>query len=275
MKLNLSINERNVLIRDTVAYSFFINRYTENLFSFTKISTFQYVRFTRDNFWQGVSTHQKSIERNIEREYFIARFSEYDFAQLRDGVFFLKDTDMNEVERIQFNELSEAYNIGNVFIITKKTDSYCDFFCFGADNNLNLSNFYLNNMEMLKKICGILQSRIRADLDDKPNMKVAIPQNHLLRRNPFFVADDQDMINVFHSYFINKVGEIKYRNIMQLNKQKKKCFIKMLYCLNSKKIADFLKISHRTVESHIESIKHKFFVTTKKEILRFFDIHTL
>ncbi|ASQ46195.1 helix-turn-helix transcriptional regulator [Legionella clemsonensis] len=268
MALIDAIEKKNFLV-NIYEYQSKFNQYINPLFTFTEVKFFQYVRYTKDSFWQGFCSDQKSFHHNIEQEYFVSHFAEDNFEEYQTGFFFLDSLPANEHEKKHITELRDEFNIGNLFLISQKEKDYCDFFILGTDPSLSFNNFYLNNIEMLKKICFIIQNKVANDEVKKLLPKIKIPKSNNLR-NPFYEIEEQDLLSVFHMSFLDKYL-LSRCDKMKLTVREKDCLQHLLQRYNSKKSASLLNLSPRTIETHVENIKQKFLVKSKKEILNYFE----
>ncbi len=265
--MTIATKDKNRLIKNLASYSNKLKQHLTPLFTSTKINCFQFARFTQDNYWQAVCTHQPILENIIDREYFVAHFSEDDFTKYQDGYFFMQELPANSKEKFHYRELAEVHRIGNLFMIVQKSNTYCDFFIFGADITLNMTNFYINNSAMLSKIASLIRTRICKDVNLLSSTnQVYVPKKRVLR-NPLSESEDQDILAAFHGYFVN---EPPCKNTMRLTPREKECLQFLLGGFNAKKIAQSLQVSSRTIETHIENLKQKFGVRKKKEILNFY-----
>lgn len=269
MNLILAPHKKDRLIRFVNHYQPVVKKQFEPLFSNTEIKFFHYVRFNKERIWQGLSTHRDFLIRNIEEEYFISRFSQHNFDTYCDGYFFIKDKPSNAKETKQIEELESQYKIGNLFQIVKKHQNHCDLFIFGTDVNCNFTNYYLNNIKNLDKICSIFKKNIIDIINIDKEFYVKIPKIMPLKNPYSHINFNNDLMDVFYEVYLNY--QFNKKISIKLTTREKQCLTLLLNNFSAKKIANILDISPRTVEYHFSNIKGKFFAHSKKEIIDYYN----
>ena len=81
----------------------------------------------------------------------------------------------------------------------------------------------------------------------------------------FFLKDHQ-IINAKNTFSLNYEFNAKIEQF-NLSPKQSECLFYLLRGMTSKKIADILKVSPRTIEAHVMSIKHKMDCSNKSEVI--------
>ncbi len=265
--LSISNNHKRIFIKKLLESSCSIRDEVNSLLSVTPINFFHFSRYSNDGNWQGLSINEKTFQRLLEEEYFADYFKDYDFSLIQNGNFFMKDLPMNSREKKYIDECETLCKIGNLFMISKKNKLHCDFYIFGADISLNLTNYYINKLDFMYKMCSIIETKLKDVLRNLP--KICLPKSDLLC-SPYF----NDFKNQEHSLDILNLQLLNLSSLgsnFTFTRREQQCLNYLLKGYSAKQTAAALALSPRTVENHLEGLKEKFFVKTKKEIIHIFE----
>jgi len=143
---------------------------------------------------------------------------------------------------IAMHELRQYFGLQYPVDIIDRYCGYYDMFCFATtDSNLDMINYYLNNMHKLKKFIHFFKEKA-GELIENSN-KISLPDKML----PTFKGLDKSKV-----FYTNRERE---------------CLPYLLQGLTAKQIAKILKLSHRTVEKIILNIKQKHNCQYKSELI--------
>ena len=158
------------------------------------------------------------------------------------------------------------FNIWNGLSIFKKTGDIIELWGFAADRQTeNMQNFYIENIELLKSFAASFTLRT-SDLIVSTNSNLAIYKDF----KPLTNIDDYDRreIDAFiKATPIDKSPLITEKGEVFVSKKELQCINFLVNGKIPKQIASTLGISTRTVEKHLENIKHKI-NGSKEDIIR-------
>jgi len=140
-------------------------------------------------------------------------------------------------------------------IVEPNHDGYEFFFLGTTTKNSNVINKYLSNFQLLEKFIQNFKS-VSKDLFVNLYAKRITANDWFDNKLKF------ESINSIDKY--NFLAELyKY----QFTSREIACLPLLIKGCTSKQIAEFLSISHRTVEDYVNNIKHKMNVSTKNELI--------
>lgn len=163
------------------------------------------------------------------------------------------------------------FNIWNGLSIFKQREDSIELWGFAANcNTENLQNFYIENIELLKKFTSAF-NREAAEIIIPHDDYLAIYKDFKLQ-NPKPPQDDQvQKINEF----ITATSIDKYPIIVDSKEivltEREMQFVTLLVAgKNAKQIASQFNLSQRTVEKHFENVKSKMGYRDKESIFRIY-----
>lgn len=173
------------------------------------------------------------------------------------------------LNNLQFVESKQNnYLFGNGLTIIEPQLNCCEFFSFSGHMNDNwLINFYINNLNVLKKFTIYFKYLFNNNLKKAERKKITIPRtwNNLKFKKQEILYGMQNEISKSKKIMDKEL--FKNANHHKLSNREKDV-IQYLSCgRTSKEIGKLLRISHRTVEKHLENIKLKFNCNTKIEVI--------
>ncbi len=170
-----------------------------------------------------------------------------------------------------FFDARTYFNIDNgITIIEKQMDS-CDFYYFGTTkNNAKIINFYLNNIDLLKRFILYFKDRANSIIKQADKDRIVLPDHFDQRESAS--SNESCIQELFKREFLKETaiktlkltGELKGEVLT--NKQLN-CIINLMEGKTAKEIAKTLDISHRTVEGHVTKLKTRFNCRTKNDLL--------
>jgi len=179
-----------------------------------------------------------------------------------------------------FTHGRDYYNSDNGITYIVKNDDYCEFFIFGADkNNKKIINFYINNLDLIKKFAAFFQEKSRSILKAAMNNLIVIPpvgENSKHRGNTGNTENIENIENIESLQNYNSkidsslINDLFTESSVRLTKQENNCLKGILEGKSAKVIARELGLSFRTVEYYIDNIKKKSGCRNRFEILKNF-----
>lgn len=163
-------------------------------------------------------------------------------------------TNINTHEVILRN--AEMFGIRHGITIVEPDHDGCEFFFLGTTtSNSSTINKYLSNFQLLEKFIKNFKSANK-DLFMR------------LHANKTMATDWFDNKLKFESInYIDKYSFLAELYRYQFTQREIECLPLLIKGCTSKQIAEFLEISHRTVEDYVNNIKHKMNVETKNELI--------
>ncbi|MFN3233816.1 MAG: helix-turn-helix transcriptional regulator [Gammaproteobacteria bacterium] len=215
------------------------------------IRHFAYQRKHKDGSVELLGTHpdftKKFIENKLYRHTFCGEIENYS-----NCYAFWEDIDCKEIIQLA----KESSNLTNGIVATKPSKNYCDFYYFASSPSDSLTKtFYINNIELLEKFILYFNEVAKPILRVSKRQRILYPNS-----NDLTLLASKNVLNINEkSYSVDKtLDDFYYLDLMHLTKKETKIckYIKNGY--SSKEIAQFEKLSYRTVEKHIDHIKQKF-----------------
>ena len=170
-----------------------------------------------------------------------------------------------------FYDARQYFNIDNgITIIEKQLDS-CDFYYFGTTaDNRNIVNFYLNNIDLLKRFILYFKDRANLIIKQANENRIILP-NHFEQH----VTPDESEIYMLEKFKKEFLKETAIKNFALtgelegevLTNKQLNCITYLIEGKTAKEIAKVIGISYRTVEGHIIKLKTRFNCQTKTELI--------
>lgn len=198
------------------------------------ITVFNYYKYMD----QGIirlSSHQNWAEHYFKKGYVNSSTVPPSYLQKSLNYFIWRVEDCPDMLR----DAAINFNISNGISIARKSQDGIEFYGFGTTthNTSIINNFYLNNLDTLLHYCEYFKEHAHALLNECEKNKIIISKE-----------------NVNHPTIV-------------LTSRQRDCAIYLLQGMPYREIAEKLCLSHRTIETHIESLKTKFQCRNKVELI--------
>jgi DNA-binding CsgD family transcriptional regulator len=257
-----------------------INEICKPLFAHTPITAFEYSKVYPDGSRAELSNHAAHM-----RNAFITRAKMsrvYTPALIPENNSYLLIT--NWIENMthpaqkylqeQLNSQHELFGLGNELTIIKRHKDYVEYFHFyAASNTSGMENFYINNIELLEQFILYFINTARIFINKADANRLLKPwreqEEIILPPNAKSIFPNVDKKSLIKSItpkrlFLNVQGRDVY-----LTKREIDCANLVTQGKMNRAIAETLFISHRTVETHIESLKAKTNCKDRSSLINF------
>lgn len=202
---------------------------------------------------------------DFQRDYF---FKEGGFGNIFKDVYsstkskkyFLTPSDKENIQKDRTLELMLYHNVLNSLCLYKNTNGFLSGFCFGTNRNDTIaSTFYLNTLPLLEHFIKYFNEQAcdLMDLTDKHKL-AQFDQKFNFHNNS---ADD------FEAQKVQEFLQQTQLKNFSLSPRQKECLFQLTRGKTAKQTARILGIDHRTVETHIISLKSKMECTTKEQLI--------
>jgi DNA-binding CsgD family transcriptional regulator len=213
------------------------------------------VKITNTGFFSLLGSNLESTRR-VYDEFVIGTIA-FDFSNL-EGRYICSD-DMIEKIKCKDGKIAalekidkskDKYDIRNLFQIINIVESTYEAFIFGTNQKHNLSkSAYINLISSLESYVYYIQNKYFNDFKDV-DQKILLP-NIKKEKNTFICSDskDQEIIIDNDKYYIDREKDSKF----YITKKEFKALYLIILHTNRKKVADKLKISLNTLNTHIQN----------------------
>lgn len=182
--------------------------------------------------------------------------------------------------------LKDDLNSANGLIIIEKHINFVELYFFATQpKNYNINYFYLNHIDVFKNFCFYFKEEFSRLILKAENNKIVYPENSndttIISNRKIFENNIRKHVDLFigstsSQGSVERDKNFKKCNILNiigngagcLTVREKECAYYLFLGMTMREIAHALKISPRTTEKHINSIKQKLGCYRKSEIIR-------
>lgn len=182
------------------------------------------------------------------------------------GAFMWSGLNSHEI----YNSLRDKFNIDHGLTIIQKYQDCTEFFHFGALQNNNILNIYLNNLDIFKRFICYFKDKTAELLEAAATSRIILPK----RKNQQIanVCLMQDAILIFKELTkINRYYVSPERSDIYLTKREMECLHWYVHDKTAEEVGMILGLSKRTVETHLLSAKNKTNYFKKGQLIRKFN----
>lgn len=237
-----------------------VNNITKPLFDRHPIDFFDYARIFFDGSWIFFTTYT-----GISQYLFDSGFVFLPYVNLKKTQSFHL---LSSIEKFKpyMASIKENFRIDNLFAYADKHEHYIDVFWFGSDEkNDGMVDFYLNNMDIIKNYSHYFIEEASDLIKTAEKKRIIIPT---------VLKDDYN--DAFQRIKNLSQQAAKFDvagNEVLITPREMDCLRFLKKGFTAKMIAAQLKLSSRTVESHIEKIKRKLNCHSRAQIMTLLDLH--
>lgn len=224
------------------------------LFQITELTHFEYIKSFADGSFITLTNNLPWLECYLKEDYFNVSFTRHAPNTYEQG-YILTSSLMETPGSTCVIDAALALNIYDSIALIEPGPSSCEFYLFGSSNkNSNMLNFYLNNLDLLKKFTyyfhDMAEKMIAKHTMDKfksPLILQGIP--HPQHGLPQPEATDANLFHPRYPLFNNRAEFLTKREI--------ECIYWLSQGKSSEEIGIILNLSKRTIETHILHAKKK------------------
>jgi len=226
-----------------------------------EITHFNYVRTFSDGSQISLSDNGPWLEHFYTKEYYkIGEFEKHPI-NYESGHTLWPTLSGREV----FYDARTYFDIDHGITLVEKLSDSCEFCFFAtASKNPQIVNFYLNNIDLLKRFVLYFKEKAAPILAEAQNDRLIIPQHFIKQKiaASSSVRDEFLTLTMLEKYKINFDSKV-----IELSRRELECSICLLEGLTAEQTGKKLFISRRTVEAHLDGLKSKLFCKNKHELV--------
>lgn len=263
----------NILIPENHHFFSVTNEVTQicnPLFKTYAINGFYYLRVFDDNTGYILMSHREYLEYHAKQDYPVS--PPISNKLLTDKFSFLGLPDqINKSFNPVYNAARNFFDLDYPFYMVERYNNYYDTYTFTSScKNHSILNFYLNYRDILENFKFYFLEKASQLIKIAACHKVSIPDP--LRPTFGGLKKTPSEVKNFKQQFLNKIPVEHYVvNHLEQKVAFTKKEIESLKLLNmghtAKEISERMFLSPRTIEEHLEHIKHKLGVKKKSEII--------
>ncbi|MBT4879449.1 MAG: helix-turn-helix transcriptional regulator [Alphaproteobacteria bacterium] len=264
-------NRKDSATRYTVNSAKTVEEVCEPLFENFNISYFSYVKFLPDNKYLYLGTDEEWLQCYFKNfDYSNKVHQEVQDAFEGKSFYSLRIGNQKSIKEPVLNAMYE-HDIWNAINLYTSHESEVEKFCFASNReDVDNMNFYLNNLDVLKRFIVYFKNSCDSLIDASDESKLALVQN----REPCIIGK-QAPKNPNNSQLLEKTKLKKYSFNVEcqptiLSAQEFQCLQYFTRGKTMKEIGIILNISHRTVESYINNIRRKIGYKSRSELATIF-----
>lgn len=224
------------------------------------ISHFCYFFVTQEGHSACLSSHPAWVEFYLYNDLFLHNPFLKDPQLTPEGVFFTKN--MKGAGYLESKRQAKTFGIEDSMVLTSKKDGKLQGFSFGLNSHEKNYTLFVNELPLLKRFCLEFEQRAKRSLQELASEPIDIRAflgKAFYRQNDKFFLSEKKRADFLAGL---KLGA------PDLTKREKECLSLYLEGETARSIAATLELSHRTVESYLESVKCKLNCYQKTELLK-------
>lgn len=221
------------------------------------ISSFANARVNLKGEFSTICNHPTFLTHYLEQGYHRADVSAKD-EPIEVGDYLMWD--MLDCRGKTANMLSDAalFNYRHIFTIVKKHTEYIDYYHFGTHLNLpSINQWYLNNLDKLQLFIDYFNNQLSQSKTLAIGHQITFPV-----LSPECQISGIENRSHEEQLFLKQISPASALSIRQ-----HQCIELLTQGYSAKQIATQLNISHRTVEDHLNVLKHKLKAKNKSELI--------
>lgn len=224
------------------------------------ISHFCYFFVTQEGASACLGSHPAWVEHYLYNDLFLYNPFLKTPQLIPEGVFFTKS--IKNSAYLETKKQAKTFGIEDSIVLTSKKDGKLQGFSFGLNPHEKNYALFVNELPLLKRFCFEFERKAEKPLQELASDPIDI---RAFLGNAFYKSEDQ--FHLGKEKRANFLAQLKV-SVPVLSKREKECLSLHLRGETAKRIADSLKLSHRTVESYLETIKYKLDCHQKPDLLK-------
>lgn len=234
------------------------------------ITYFAHVRITNDHEFSGISNNPAFIEHYLKNKYYTSDIHRIDESKIGNFILW---------EAIEFTEIGEqicresaSLGVHNPFTIINKGNDWTDYYHFAnntTDKRINQS--YLANIGLLNSFIEYFTEQVNLSRSLSSAYRFTFNMNAPIT-SPIMTNFGNDTLiydkaNFFQDIKLQKKPKPLQVADVDLSKRQNEILRLVIFGKTIKEISKILDLSPRTVEHYFETIKTKFNVYSKSELI--------
>lgn len=223
------------------------------------ISTFSHIRSYNENDFSLLCNHPDFVQNYAKKEYYKGDpCVQIESESIDFGQYIVWDMlDCRGLTAAMLQD-SAHYNFRHVFTLVKQSAEYSDYYHFGTHlSNIGIHQIYINNLDLLERFTQYFEAKVREDED----LCSAYNQRFSFEKNNTEVGRIPDCHRAFF------LDSLSGADNMPLSLKEIECAQLLINGKTTKEIAFAMNLSPRTIEDKIESLKSKYRVRNKTELI--------
>jgi len=233
------------------------------------ITYFANVRITNDNYFCGISNNPPFIEHYLRKKYYSADIHLIDNSKIGDFILW---------EGIEFTKIGEQIckesselGVNKPFTIIKKNNEWIDFYHFASDvDDKRINQVYLANINLLYNFIEYFSEQIAKSKKLSASYQYLFNMNTTIASPIMTNLGDSSLLfdksDIFQDLKLQKKSRPQIENV-SLSKRQDEILRFLVMGKTIKEISKILDLSPRTVGHYFETVKNKFNVYTKSELI--------
>lgn len=172
----------------------------------------------------------------------------------------------NQESFVNFKQHSRIDN--GIVLIDKQLD-YCEFYNFAtSERNNEIIDFYIANLDILWRHIFYFKDKAAHLIKQAEKDRLILPKRIEQQKSEPLVDINHQPLNMetiapIKRYYINVNNDQSY-----LTQVEARCCYYLIRALSIKEIAKLINLSPRTVENHLNNVKHKFSCATTSDLIK-------
>lgn len=224
------------------------------------ISHFCYFYVDQEGHSACLSSHPAWLEFYLYNDLFLHNPFLKDPQLIPEGVFFTKC--IKDAGYLESKRHAKTFGIEDSIVLTTKKEGKLQGFSFGMNSHEKNYTLFVNELPLLKRFCLEFERRAKRSLHELASEPIDI---RTFLGELFYKQDAKFLLS--EKKRIHFLARLKL-DLPALAKREKECLALYLKGETARSIAASMRLSHRTIESYLGSIKYKLNCHRRTELLQ-------
>ena len=225
------------------------------------ISHFCYFFVTQQGHSACLSSHPAWVEYYLYNELFLHNPFLKNPELVPEGVFFTRS--IKDPAFLKTKKIAKTFGLEDSIVLTSKKDGNLQGFSYGLNSHEKNYTLFVNELPLLKRFCSEFERRAEKALHELASHPIDV--RAFLGAS--FYKSGVDKSHLTQEKRANFLAHLKIKAPI-LSKREKECLFLYIQGKTARSIGESLELSQRTVESYLESTKHKLGCYQKSELLK-------
>lgn len=161
-------------------------------------------------------------------------------------------------DQTSFTAFKQYCKLSHGISLIEKHKNFCEFFTFATDeNNSQIINFYINNLDTLWRHAAYFREKGKTLITEANRDRAILPKCKVAKPKDTLIINKEEVNTVLAEIPINRYDLSVDGVKINLTARQEDCLFFLIRGKTLKETAKELKLSPRTIESHVEAIKNK------------------